>query len=151
MAKRGFTLVELMVVLAIAALLLVVAAPSLMHAMPGATLKAAASDVAMGLRRTQSQAIVANADRHFVVDVDRRRATIGEDAKPLKLPPDVHLSLFIGHTEVAGAASGGIRFFSDGSSTGGRVTLSQNGIAYDVRVDWLTGRVTTEGPHAVAP
>ncbi len=36
---------------------------------------------------------------------------------------------------------GGIRFYPDGSSTGGRVTLSLEGLQMRVDVEWLTGRV----------
>ena len=34
-----------------------------------------------------------------------------------------------------------VRFFADGSSTGGRVTLMVGERSYAVDVDWLTGRV----------
>ena len=37
--------------------------------------------------------------------------------------------------------TGAIRFFPDGSSTGGRVTLMVGERSYAVDVDWLTGRV----------
>ena len=149
-AAAGFTLVELLVVLAIAALLLLVAAPRLLGALPGAALRGAASDVAVALRRTQSQAIVANAERSFLVDVDSRRVVAGDEAGAFTLPAEIELRIVVGHTELAGAAAGGIRYFPDGSSTGGRVTLVQAGRAIDVRVDWLTGQVTLEGPHEAA-
>ena len=38
-------------------------------------------------------------------------------------------------------ARGAIRFFPDGSSTGGRITLSTDRLAYLVDVDWLTGKI----------
>ena len=37
---------------------------------------------------------------------------------------------------------GSIRFFGDGSSTGGSVTILQGERRSDVTVDWLTGRVS---------
>ena len=36
---------------------------------------------------------------------------------------------------------GRIRFYPDGTSTGGRVTLTGSGAKYDILVDWLSGRV----------
>jgi hypothetical protein len=33
-----------------------------------------------------------------------------------------------------------IRFFADGSSSGGAVILTRDGARMDVRVDWLSGR-----------
>lgn len=148
MAARGFTLVELLVVLGIAALLVALAAPMISRGLPGAELKAAASDVAGGLRRVHGQAIAKNREAVFRIDVASRRAVVGEESKPLALPPELRLTVVVGDTEVVGADVGGIRFFPDGSSTGGRVTLALDDRAYDVRVDWLTGRVTLDGPHA---
>jgi general secretion pathway protein H len=34
-----------------------------------------------------------------------------------------------------------VRFFPDGGSNGGRITLAAGDRKYDVDVDWLTGRV----------
>lgn len=148
MAQRGFTLVELLVVLAIAVMLVALAAPVISRSLPGAELKTAASDVAGGLRRVQSQAIVTNREAVFQIDVASRRAVVGSEARALALPRDLRLNVVVGDTEVANSEVGGIRFFPDGSSTGGRITLALAGQAYDVRVDWLTGRVMLEGPHA---
>ncbi|MCK7491838.1 MAG: hypothetical protein MZW92_09370 [Comamonadaceae bacterium] len=39
------------------------------------------------------------------------------------------------------AATGNIRFFPDGSSTGGAITVSGPKLAYRVNVDWLTGAI----------
>ncbi len=37
----------------------------------------------------------------------------------------------------------GIRFYPNGSSTGGTIDLKMEGRAYEIRVNWLTGRVST--------
>ena len=39
---------------------------------------------------------------------------------------------------------GAIRFFPDGGSNGGRITLAAGERKYDVDVDWLTGRVAIQ-------
>ena len=39
---------------------------------------------------------------------------------------------------------GAIRFYPDGSSTGGRITVSSGERKFLVDVDWLTGRVSIE-------
>jgi general secretion pathway protein H len=50
---------------------------------------------------------------------------------------------FIGAREVQPrAGEGGILFFPDGASTGGRVRLSVKRAAWRVDVSWLTGEVT---------
>jgi general secretion pathway protein H len=43
--------------------------------------------------------------------------------------------------EQQGPGGGAIRFNPDGSSTGGRISLSDGGRRIAVGVDWLTGRV----------
>ena len=40
---------------------------------------------------------------------------------------------------------GAIRFYPDGSSTGGRITVASGERKYLVDVDWLTGRVSIAG------
>jgi general secretion pathway protein H len=43
--------------------------------------------------------------------------------------------------EAADDRVGSIRFFPDGSSTGGRISLSSGKSIHTVVVDWLTGHV----------
>jgi general secretion pathway protein H len=43
---------------------------------------------------------------------------------------------------MTGESTAGIRFFADGSSTGGRVKLSSAGRDWVIGVEWLTGEVT---------
>ena len=57
------------------------------------------------------------------------------------LPDDLEISLFTARSERLGPNSGAIRFFPDGSSTGGRLTLSTERLGMAVDVDWLTGKV----------
>ena len=137
---KGFTLVELLVVLGIIALLLTLASPMISRGLPGAALKTAASDIAQGLRRTQSAAITGNAEAVFSLDTEARSFSAGRAARRQALPEEISLRLIVGEQEIEGSA-GGIRFFPDGSSTGGRVSLTLGDRTVDVSVDWLTGRV----------
>jgi general secretion pathway protein H len=57
------------------------------------------------------------------------------------LPKNIDLKLFTAQTEVENEHRGSIRFYPDGSSTGGRITVSSGERKYLVDVDWLTGRV----------
>ena len=52
---------------------------------------------------------------------------------------------FVQRSEVEEGNRGRIRFFPDGSSTGGRVTLTSDERLYHVDVDWLTGQVRVRG------
>ena len=50
--------------------------------------------------------------------------------------------LYTAQSEIVDDKHGAIRFYPDGSSTGGRVTLASGERKFLVDVDWLTGRVT---------
>jgi type IV fimbrial biogenesis protein FimT len=64
----GFTLIELMVALAIAVILLVLAAPAYVRWLADAETSSAASSVADGIRSAQAEAVKRNAVVEFVLD-----------------------------------------------------------------------------------
>ena len=66
------------------------------------------------------------------------------------MPTGSHISLSTAQQEQLNAATGAIRFFPDGSSTGGGVGLSLGAERYDIQVDWLTGGVSIHARTAVA-
>jgi general secretion pathway protein H len=143
-AQRGFTLLEIIVVLVIGAI-----AYSLLLGIPfrGATssdLKAAARTVASGLRQAQTMAITTRRDASLTVDVEAREYTLPGESAPRTLPKGIDLKLYTAQSEVTSDRKAAIRFYPDGSSTGGRVTLSVGERKYLVDVDWLTGRVSIE-------
>jgi general secretion pathway protein H len=142
MAAKGFTLLELLVVLALVALALTLVPPMFSRGVPGAELKAAARQVAAGLNEGRSRAIAGNAQVAVTVDVEGHSLRVGE-AAARALPAALSLTLVTAESERLDEHRGRIRFFPDGGSTGGRVSLSLGDRTYDVTVDWLTGRVST--------
>lgn len=138
---RGFTLLEMMIVLVIAALILAVAPPLLSRALPGTQLKGAARQIAAGLRYTRGHAVISQQEAVFKLDVEARRAEISGRAKPLKLPQDLDLRLFTAQAELVDEQVGAVRFYPDGSATGGRITVAYDEREYHVDIDWLTGHV----------
>ena len=136
MSARGFTLIELLVVIAVLAIA-VAAVPVVMSGgFSGISLKATARAVADGLRYSRSQAIAHNDEVAFIIDAEAGRYAV--------VPGD-HSGTLGGVSEVRvfpEAAAGTIRFFPDGSSTGGRITLAKDRQQYHVSVDWLTGRIS---------
>ena len=137
----GFTLLELLIVLAILGLTTALAVPMFARAMPDLQAKAAARDVAAMLRSARSLAIAENREVAVVVDLDRRFVDLaGVRSEAIK--PGIALDLYTAMQELTGRRAGGIRFYPDGTSTGGRVRLSTTTHKYDVVVDWISGRVT---------
>lgn len=137
----GFTLLELVVVLAILVLMASLVPPLVSSAVPGAELKGAARELAAALRNARSQAITRNREVTVHLNVKTRRYRVTGHKQAFSLPDDLKLSVYGASSESPSAVIGGIRFFPDGSSTGGRITVAKNGLTYQVNVDWLLGRV----------
>ncbi len=138
---RGFTLLELLVVVTILALLVAVVPPLVSGAIPGAELKSATREIAAALRYARSQAITHGQDVTLHLDVKSRRYRITGARREFALPADLDISVYGAASASSDSVTGGIRFFSDGSSTGGRIKVASTGRAYQVDVDWLLGRV----------
>lgn len=140
--QRGFTVVELLVVITIAVMLLGIVGVRFAAGTPGVELRGATRDISSGLRHVRSLAMVTGQEQVFMMDIDQKTYWIGgRDGQLRSLPERVELHLFTARQEVIDDNIGGIRFFPDGSATGGRVTISIEGSEYEVDVDWITGRV----------
>ena len=136
----GFTLLETLVALALVVLLLAVAVPALIVP-PGVSLRTTADLVATGLRQARLAAIRQQRPVALLVDVNARALQVEGGSRIRQLPRDVQLEIETAAGEIYGGQVGGIRFFPDGSSTGGRVTLTLGGLETLVDVEWLTGRI----------
>jgi len=137
----GFTLLELLVVLALATLLIALVPPLISAAIPGVELKASARKVAAGLRLAREEAIRHGRDVALTLDLEDHSYQVDGPFRRVALPKGVELSLVVADTEMGNDQRGAIRFFPDGGSTGGRITLARNGSGWQVGAQWLTGRV----------
>lgn len=140
--ETGFTLLELIVVLAIGAAVYLVLLSGPIGKAGAADLKAAARTLASGLRQAQTAAMASRRDAVMTIDVDSREFVTSVDPTPRKLPDNLELKLYTAQSEVTSERRGSIRFYPDGSSTGGRITVASGERKYLVDVDWLTGRVS---------
>jgi len=139
--QHGFTLLELLVVLVIAVLLVAVV-PPLISGMSGATeLRSAARQLAAGLRFARNEAVTRQREAILTLDLSKHRFAVSGDPREIALPESLSLHLYTAQSELLDQATGNIRFFPDGSSTGGAVTVSGPKLAYRVNVDWLTGAI----------
>lgn len=137
---RGFTLMELLVVLAILGLAVALSAPAFYRVLPGLALKTGSHTVATALREARGLAIGTNSEVVMLIDLDKHALSVGGD-RPVQIDPRLGITLITSTHEIVDPGVGGIRFYPDGTSTGGGVTLSLNERQYRVVVDWLTGRV----------
>ena len=130
---RGFTLIELVVVLAIIGFSLAIALPLLAEHVTGPTLNAASGEIRAALRGARSTAIAEDRSVVFRGDpaggywLDRRHFSLpvmrGEE--PLRV------------ATIGGAL---ISFFPSGGSSGGRILVSSTSGQREIAVDALTGR-----------
>lgn len=138
----GFTLIELVVVLAILGMLLALLPDELSVAIPGQQLRAAAFQMADDLKDARTRAVVSCEPTSVLISLGDGKS-IANGAK--RFPRGTVLRL---DGTAPGALSGGedqIRFFPDGSASGGHITLSAGTRTYVISVDWLTGRVDVDG------
>jgi len=134
----GFTLIEMLIVLTILALVSVVVVPLLARPPDTLRLEAATRDIVGALRLTRAAAITQNVEMTLIIDADKR--TVESPAVQRKLlASDIVVQLKIAKPEQVASSRGGFRFFPDGSSTGGDLTLTMRDRKIRVCVNWMTG------------
>jgi general secretion pathway protein H len=143
--QRGMTLLEILVVLVLIALVMGTALPMLLGDGPSESeLRSAARQLAAAARQVRSEAVAQRHETFLVIDLENRRFKIGKDSREHQLPEAIVLKLFTAQEDQINETVGSIRFFPDGGSNGGRITVGageNSDRKYEVDVDWLTGRV----------
>lgn len=138
--QAGFTLIEVLVVLAILGLALAIVAAHGPARSPALEARSAADQVARALRLARSQAVATNHPVAFTLDVAGHRFRVGDGAWQA-LPTGLGLAMTAAAEADPDPARGRIVFAPEGGATGGRVRISVGHSALDVSVAWLSGRV----------
>lgn len=146
----GFTLLEILLVLVVLAIGASLTLPALVRP-SGTELRTATGSVVAGLRRARDAAVSGQRSTALSVDTQARRFAVSGELREHQLPQRVQLLLFTARSELEGDGRGRIRFFPDGSSTGGRVTLASGEQRYHVDVDWFTGQVRARAGSSADP
>jgi general secretion pathway protein H len=141
-AQKGFTLVELLVVITILGLFSAGAAQVLYRSDPSFTLRNALAEVETALRTARSEAQLRN--RSVAVAFDTAKARYLSRGVWTSLPDTISLHLVVAGREKIDDATAAIRFYPDGAATGGKVYLSDALETQSITVDWLTGRVAID-------
>ena len=109
--------------------------------LPGLALKSAARELAAVFREARGTAIRDGTQAYVLIDVDAHTYRLGDAGAQRELESGLGLELLTSSSEQLNDSEGRVRFYPDGTSTGGRLTLTKNDRKLHVVVDWLTGRV----------
>jgi general secretion pathway protein H len=139
--ERGFTLLEMVCVLAIIALLAAVLMPFAPHETSRSRLQAYALQTAALLKTDRDAAILRHAGVATLVDAEARAIRSGSSRAAIVIPADVRFDALLPQTCRQRAALSTISFFANGTSCGGTIALTRFDSGYEIRVNWLTGRI----------
>ncbi|NND68150.1 MAG: prepilin-type N-terminal cleavage/methylation domain-containing protein [Halioglobus sp.] len=138
---RGFTLLELVVALAIVAVILGVSVPAMQNFYESSQYRGAISDVVSLLGSARYTAIRTGNEQDVFIYPRERKISSGKASRVL--PDGIRLEV-LGSAELNQDSAGVIRFYPDGGASGGYINVaSENGNVVQVQVDWLLGRVST--------
>jgi general secretion pathway protein H len=137
---HGFTLLEMLAVILLIGIAAAAVSISVTQGLASARVRAASSELAGALRATRAQAIVRGQEQHFDVDI-RANSYLNAKQQDVRLPKGLKVSISSAKEDQPNDHTGRIRFFPDGSSTGGRITLQSGKRQWHVNVSWLTGEV----------
>jgi general secretion pathway protein H len=140
-AQAGFTILEMVCVIAIMSILACLALPRLASSTSNSQLQSYALATAALLKGDRAAALRHHRQVVTTVNTRARLVTSGATGGSIQFPADVRFdSLLAAHCNDRSAGSE-IAFFPSGLSCGGVITLGRPGTGYEVRVNWLTGGI----------
>jgi general secretion pathway protein H len=140
-SERGFTLLEMVCVLALIAMMAAVLLPLIPRQTSRARLQAYALQAAAVLKEDRNAAIRQGTGVATLVDAGSRLIRSGATAAFIRIPEDVRFEALLPRSCNHREALSTINFFASGMSCGGAIALTRLDVGYEVRVNWLTGRI----------
>lgn len=138
---QGFTLVEMLLVITISIMAMAVVSPNLSSGNQSSILKSAGRDIASALRYARGKALTTQKEAVVTLNLEENSYQVTGRDKQFKLKEEIDITLSVAQTEQDGVGSGSVRFFADGSSSGGKITLELGEFKQIIDINWLTGQV----------
>jgi len=141
-SPRGFTLVELLVVLAMLALMVALVPPAFERLRESMQYRDTLRRVLGDLRTARQEAVGQGREVRFTIDLPARK--FGVEGRPQnELPESLQIRFTAAQIETTSQQSASIRFHPQGGATGGTVELVRaSGAGTRVSVDWLSGAIS---------
>lgn len=137
-AANGFSLVELLVVLAIIALAAALVIPTVGSGQSNRMVKQSADAIAGVLQESRLRSLARNEE--VSVDFNTTTRVFSASGADFQVPENIEIKLLSAKGNALDADPK-FTFFPDGSSTGGSITLSDDRKSSRVAIHWLTGRI----------
>jgi prepilin-type N-terminal cleavage/methylation domain-containing protein len=139
MRSKGFTFVELIVVMAILAAIAALVTPSFSRTIASARLRSAASDVRTTFARARALAVASARERSAVFDLSKGEFGVDNEAVR-RLPEAIRLGAVLPGEDRRERGSVRVRFYPDGGGEEAEISVTaQDGGVLRVTVDPLTG------------
>ena len=142
--NKGFTLLELMVVLFIMVLGFSVIGINLSSGNNATEHQRAARDIVSALRYARGMALMTHKETTVTFDLNDNNYTVANRDKVFAIPETIKVTVVTAQSQLTEKNKGSIRFFGDGSSTGGRVSLKRGENVWKIDINWLTGQIELE-------
>jgi general secretion pathway protein H len=139
--KKGFSLIEILVVMVFIAVIAGFVSSSMTKSLKKTKLRAVSKNLVSAIRYTRGQAVVKHEQKTISFNV-KDKTYKAPRKKTVHIPDEIDINVFTADSEVADETTGAIRFFSDGSSTGGWVKLTYGNKIWKINVNWLTGEIS---------
>lgn len=145
MNHRGFTLVELIIVMAIIAIIGTISIPSFTRYSDNANLKSAAREIASDIQRLRTHAVSKNRKQRIVFNLTNDSYTMAErdDADSSWINPQTKtLSTFGSGIDITGSTFAGnsIEFQTRGTTSMGTLTMTNSRGSTATITTFITGR-----------
>jgi len=146
-AQAGVIMLDMVLALAVLAMVVLLVLPSLPRGTTPARQAAYAQEIAAMLKSDRSSAARSGRDVATVVDVGERRIASGASGRSISLPRDLNLDVLASEICTLTPTMFAIGFAADGRSCGAVISLSRANRDWRVRVNWLTGLVDVVPPE----
>ena len=148
---KGFTLLELIVVLAIVGLLFSLGSPSVRALYASMEYREAVREIVSAAKNARRDAFATGAPMDLLIDTDRNRIALTQDSPSVSadqfsaLPEALDITVVYAAEVSPKPGLAAIRFYPAGGSSGGEITVVRpTGAGVHLTIDWLLGSVSQE-------